>query len=95
MLENQLNSKVDWECGIGANPWRKQRFTETEMLRKFYLGKEDASVESELRASHMESETIKVWNQDYSSHLIVISHLLVSGMPHEGHSMTISDFEGP
>lgn len=53
MLENQLNSKVDWECGIGANPWKKQRFTETEMLRKFYLGKEDASVESELRAPHM------------------------------------------
>lgn len=71
------------------------RFTATEMLRKFCQGKEDSSVESELRAPHMESETIKDWNQDYSSHLIVMSHLLVSGMPHEGHSMAISDLEGP
>lgn len=52
-------------------------------------------MESELRAPHIESETIKDWNQDYSSRLIVISHLLVSGMHHEGHSMAISDFEGP
>lgn len=50
MLENLLNSKVDWECGIGANPLRKQRFIETEMLRKFCLGNEYSSMESELRA---------------------------------------------
>lgn len=56
MLENLLNSKVDWVCGTGANPLRKQRFTETEKLRKFCLGKEYSSVESELRAPHMESE---------------------------------------
>lgn len=56
MPENFLKSKVDWACGIGANPLRKQRFTETEMLRKFCLGKEYSSVESELRAPHMESE---------------------------------------
>lgn len=97
MLDTWANAweSAQLKSGIDANPLRKQRFTEIEMLRKFCLGKEYSSVESELRAPL----TWRVKNNQglkfRITHQIVISHLIVSGMHHEGHSMAISDFEGP
>lgn len=59
----RISSTQKWTGNVGLVQTLEEnkdlRFTATEMLRKFCQGKEDSSVESELRAPHMESETIK------------------------------------